>query len=90
METLTVDSELISICDNIKRMIDEGRDWNATESSDEFQSKNYCGGWESIEGEFTFSYYNQGHEYWFQLSLQDIEDILIGRKKFIQLNKPNK
>lgn len=43
------------------------------ESSDMFQTKNFCGGFDAIENEFCFSYYNDDKEFWFQLSLNDIK-----------------
>ena len=33
--------------------------WAKKESSDEFQTKNYCGGFDATENEFCFSYYNE-------------------------------
>lgn len=45
-------------------------EWSEISSSDWFQSENYCGGFDGIEMEFTFSFYHQdGTEYWFQFPL---------------------
>ena len=71
-----VNPEFISIC---RKILDENLDlhnWSLIESDDQFQTENYCGGFDATENEFCFSYYkNNGIEYWFQLSLSDINSI---------------
>lgn len=81
--------EFLSICKEIisKELSVSG--WSEIESSDEFQTDNYCGGFDEIEGEFTFSYYDkQRNEYWFQLSIEKIAEINSKELNSIDLVKP--
>jgi len=74
--TLLVDSELLKICNEILKRDATIEEWILHESSDEFQTKNYCGGFDAIENEFTFSYFNEEREeFWFQLSQANIKEI---------------
>lgn len=46
-----------------------------------FQSSNFCGGYDTIEDAFCFSYYDQEKkEFWFQIDLSEIGQILDGVK----------
>ncbi len=78
-KTLRIDEEFVSICQEILK---EGLDlnsWGFVESSDQFQTVKYCGGFDATENEFTFSYYdNNGKEFWLQLPLTDIEKVVNG------------
>ncbi len=54
-----------------------------------FQSKNYCGGYDVDEMAFCFSYYdNKKVEYWFQLTLKQVKELIEGRIKEISLIIP--
>jgi hypothetical protein len=54
-------------------------EWSEIESDDQFQTENFCGGFDATEQEFTFSYYDEHkNEYWFQKSLEGIQKILEG------------
>lgn len=80
--------ELFSICKEI--LIDslELKNWRLIESCDQFQTKYYSGGFDATEDEFTFSYYDpNGDEYWFQLSLSDIDSIVKGKMTEINIRK---
>ena len=73
---LTVTKEFLEISREIENRKLTLSQWREIESSDDFQTKNYCGGFDATEDEFTFSYYNpDGTEYWFQLSLSKIIEI---------------
>ena len=73
---LRVSEELLKI---FKKIVDRNLtiiEWREIESGDEFQSENFCGGFDSIEDEFCFSYYDANKtEYWFQKSLSEITEI---------------
>ena len=72
-----IDTEFISICQNILNKNLTLNEWNLTESCDQFQSKKYFGGFDGTENEFTFSYYNKGgKEFWFQLPLSDVDKVI--------------
>lgn len=78
--------EFLSLCNDI---LDENLDlenWRLIESSDQFQTDNYCGGFDAIENEFTFSYYDEEKkEYWFQLSLEDVQKVRDGEIVEVEL-----
>lgn len=83
-----IDAEFIGIC---KQIIKENLDlnsWKLIESSDQFQTEKYCGGFDGTENEFTFSYYDEkGSEFWFQLPLLDIKKAENGMIKEIEIRK---
>ena len=69
---LEIDSELSGIFEEIRARKLTLEEWSKAESSNEFQTAHYCGGFDTIELEFCFSYYDdQGQEYWFQNSLEE-------------------
>lgn len=76
---LPVNDDLKSVCEEIVR---EGKDaaaWSEIESDDMFQTETVHGGFDATEQAFTFSYYDpSGEEYWFQLSLDEVEDVARG------------
>lgn len=80
-----VENELIEICKEIIRQNKTEEEWKLIESSDMFQTENYCGGYDATEEAFCFSYYDNAQEYWFQLTLDEIKDILIGNKKELDI-----
>jgi hypothetical protein len=83
-----IDSEFISICRQIINENIELKDWELTESSDQFQTEKYCGGFDATESEFTFSYYDDSkNEFWFQLPLSDIRKVVKGIIKEIEIRK---
>lgn len=86
---LKIDDEFISICREIVSENKTDDEWSEIESSDMFQTKKYCGGYESAEQEFCFSYYDtKGKEWWFQVNLPDISEISKGELKYLDLNEP--
>jgi hypothetical protein len=74
---ITVTDEFRSICQEITKENRSIEKWAAVESDDMFQTESYCGGYDSDEGAFCFSCYDShGNEYYFQLSLEEIEKVL--------------
>lgn len=74
---LLVDEELKGHLDEIMRNNKTEQEWAEVASRDWFQSANYCGGFDDIEMQFTFSFYDQdGTEYWFQFPLAAVDDAL--------------
>ena len=69
-----------------KQIVDEQKtedEWSEIESDDMYQSESFDGGFDATERAFCFSYYaNDGDEFWFQLTLSEIEGIL-GRRKTV-------
>jgi hypothetical protein len=73
---LNIDDELIGIC---QKIVDESKseeDWSEVESCDMFQTPHYEGGFDADEMGFCFSIYIGNDEYWFQLSLDQVHDIV--------------
>mgnify|MGYP000414200396 CR=1 FL=1 len=64
--------------------------WMEIPSSDMFQKGSYVGGFDDNEQEFTFSYYIGKDEYWFQVSLEDIERIRSGEITEIEARPADK
>lgn len=88
MKNLKIESELLEILEEIKSENKTTIEWRGIESSDMFQSKKYCGGFDSIEDRFTFSYYpNESEEFWFEFSLEEIDKILNGEIKALEVRK---
>ncbi len=63
-------------------IVSEGKtdeQWALIESDDMFQEENFVGGYDATESAFCFSYYDeQRREFWFQLTLEDVEKIAKG------------
>ena len=77
---LKIDRELLEIFKDILNRNLTLTEWRKIESSDEFQTEKYCGGFDATEDEFCFSYYGSNKvEYWFQKSMDEIEQIYGGK-----------
>ena len=77
---LLVDKELLGIFRYILNRNLTLSEWKKIESDDEFQTEHYCGGFDSTENEFCFSYFGENKtEYWFQKSLTEIDEIKNGK-----------
>jgi hypothetical protein len=71
--------ELRSICQSISAEEKSLDQWGEIESDDMFQSESFCGGFDSDEQAFLFSWYaNDTDEYWFQLSIEQVLEIADG------------
>lgn len=53
---LKISSEFLSICKQIQKEDLDLESWSLIESSDQFQTTNFCGGFDATENEFCFSY----------------------------------
>lgn len=86
---IKIDQEFKKICDEI---IDNNKDdhgWALIESSDMFQTKHYRGGYDATERAFCFIYYNEkGEEFWFQVTLQQIKEIIRNKLLYLGAVKP--
>ena len=87
MEKL-IDKELLEICKKISNKNKSDDEWALIESDDMFQSKYYEGGYDATEEAFCFSYYSHdGKEYWFQLTLEEVYEIIGGSITNISLRE---
>lgn len=76
---IAVTNELRQICEEIAEENLSVEQWAEIESSDMFQTATLCGGFEATERLFTFSWCSsKDEEYWFDLSLEEIEGIVRG------------
>ena len=77
---IKLDQEFMEICSKIIKENKNDHQWALIESSDMFQTDHYCGGYDGTENAFCFSYYNlEGKELWFQLTLNQIKQIIDGK-----------
>ena len=75
---LGVTGELIQLC---KQIVDEQKsevEWALIESDDMFKADNIEGGFDAVEIAFCFSIFIDSGEYWFQLSLMEVEKVYCG------------
>ncbi|MEY8868988.1 MULTISPECIES: hypothetical protein [Flavobacteriaceae] len=84
---IQVDEQFKKICESILARNLNINQWAEIESSDEFQTERYHGGFDTTEMEFCFSYYIEKQEYWFQLNLNDIERIINAKVEFLYPRK---
>lgn len=77
------EKEFFLIVDQIIQENKSLDDWDEIASCDMFQEGNYVGGFESTEMEFTFSYYSNDNEYWFQLSLDEMFKVKNGELRSV-------
>ena len=83
---ILVNQEFILICEEILEGKRTEEEWAEFESDDMFQSKSFIGGYDADEMAFCFSYYNEnGEEFWFQLTLAEIEKVVTGELLKLQL-----
>ena len=81
-----IDELFIEICQQILAENKSLEEWYEIRSCDMFQNEKYCGGFESMEDEFTFSLFDEnGCEFWFQLTLEDINSIVKGIKSTVDI-----
>lgn len=80
-----VDKELLKICNEIKNENLSLDELIACESCDRFQTEHYCGGFDSLEMAFCFSYYESDEEYYFQITREEVDKIISGEKIEITL-----
>ncbi|WP_061227142.1 hypothetical protein [Leptospira interrogans] len=85
-----IDDELNSLLRIIIKESNDHNYWADRESCDLFQTARYWGGYDSIENAFTFSYYDiKNIEWWFQITLDEIDKILSGEIQQIKIRQPD-
>jgi hypothetical protein len=85
---IKVDEEFLKICRLILSKNLSEDEWAKIESGDMFQEKQYVGGFEGIEKAFCFSFYDHDNqEFWFQVTLGEINEIVDGIKTNIVIRK---
>ncbi len=83
----TLEKDFLEICKDILSEYKTLEDWRKIESDYMFQIGNYADGFDATENEFCFSVFVNDFEYWFQLSLDEIKEVLNGFKKSVELDK---
>lgn len=87
---IEISAELRGILESIVNESTSINFWRDHAASDWFQTENYCGGFESVEDGFTFSYFApDGKEYWFQFLLSDLPEILDGTIETLEGRLPD-
>ncbi len=77
---IPINEEFQQICKEISEKNYSDVEWCNIESDDMFQKSEFVGGFDATEKAFTFSYYKDGNEYWFQVTLAEINKIYQGKK----------
>jgi hypothetical protein len=73
------DSEFRELCVQIVAEALPEAGWAEREADDTFQTEHYSGGFDATESAFCFSHYrDDGTEWWFQLSLDDVARVADG------------
>lgn len=81
-----IDEAFVRICKQILAEDNTVEEWYEIQSDDMFQDEKYCGGFESMEDEFTFSLYDEnGDEYWFEVTLEEVKDIVGGKLNTVEI-----
>ncbi len=75
---LKVTPEMASICSQIAAQNYSVAEWAAIESDDWVQSECLEGGFDADEMAFCFSYRADSAEYWFQLTLEEVQQVAHG------------
>ena len=85
---IKIDKDLLLIFERIKQKNISVKQWSQIESSDMFQTKYFNGGFDATEEAFCFSYYDiNDTEYWFQITLDEIYEVLKREKGYIDIHK---
>ena len=84
---IKVEKEFIEICKLIIKEAKSIDEWSLYESDDMFQSEHFCGGFDTTENAFCFSYYDNNNEYWFQIDLEEVKKITHGQLININIRK---
>ena len=80
-----LDDEFRSICQEIVSEDKTEVEWAEVEASDMFQTQKYNGGFDADEGQFCFSVFLSDGEFWFQVSLEQVQQIAKGKDVFIEM-----
>ena len=81
---LQVEQELLSLCKEIVEANRSASQWRRFESDDMFHNEHFCGGFDAGEDAFCFSYYNpSGTEFWFQLTLSEVRQVVSGELNLV-------
>ena len=87
---IIITDEFRAICREITTENKNLEEWADIESDDMFQNESFVGGFDATEMEFTFSYYdNENKEWWFQISLNEINEISEGKDRKIMAKEAN-
>lgn len=73
---IELNSNFITIAQAILKEEKTQEEWAEIESGDMFQEGEYSGGFDATEEEFCFSYYEEEKEYWFQIPLEKMSEVV--------------
>jgi hypothetical protein len=80
-----IDEILISIFKLILAEDKSLNEWAEIESDDMFQKEPYVGGYDADEEAFCFSYFSEKSEYWFQVTIDEINEMVKGNINEVEL-----
>lgn len=85
---IRIDKNLKEIAQEIIKENLTESEWSERESCDWFQKDNIVGGYDKDENAFCFSYYDENNdEYWFQLTMNEVNEINDGEKESVELSR---
>lgn len=82
---LRFDEVFRGICQGILSENKNPEEWSEIESDDMFQDGGYVGGFDADEAEFCFSLHREDGEFWFQVSLEQIRQIVDGSLQVVDV-----
>lgn len=86
---MPISEDLRAICREIVAKGKCENEWSEIESTDMFQSPSVHGGFEALELAFCFSLYSEdGQEYWFNLTLDQVEAVVLGDLHEVEVRLP--
>ena len=80
---IALDVTFIELCREILSKGLSESEWASVESDDAFQVVGYEGGFDADENAFCFSAWIDGREWWFQLTLAEVQDVAENRKSTV-------
>ena len=83
---IAVNEDLREISQEVVDSRKTDEEWSEIESDDMFQRPSIAGGFDATERAFCFSFYDdEGTEYWFQLTSDDLKLIAEGKLDYVSV-----
>lgn len=84
---IPIDNDLMLICKEIVDDDNSEEAWAGMESGDMFQQGRYCGGFDADDMFFAFSYDDEGEQWCLSLTLKEVQEVVAGIKKEVQVDR---
>lgn len=88
---INIEDDFKEICIQILAEGKSEAEWDESPACDWFQTERFVGGFESPEKAFTFSYFDeQKQEFWFTLTLEEVNDIVESKKHTLEVRNADR